>query len=211
MKLTRTLIIAGALSGIFLINGCAPLLVGGTAVTTATVVSDRRTTGAIVNDEILEKRVGHELSEILKLPNHITVTSYNGRVLLSGEVGSAQEKQLAYRTATSSVDVRDVIDELAVMPPVSYPQRMADSMLATKVRTTIIGTKQISLNQMKVVVDRGIVYLMGILTPREAQLAARSAVSVSGVTKVVKCFTVESEEAIYKRLHAFSNKSEKNK
>ena len=73
-------------------------------------------------------------------------------------------------------------------------------MLATKVRSSIIGTKKISLNQMKVDVQRGIVYLMGIVTNDEAKTAAKVAAGVSGVQQVVTCFTIESEAAIKERL-----------
>ena len=86
------------------------------------------------------------------------------------------------------------------MDPSSVATRLADSMLATKVRSTIIATKQISLNQMKVTVERGIVYLMGIVTAAEAETASRTAAEVSGVQQVVACFSVESEEQVRQRL-----------
>lgn len=188
-----------AVSG--LLSGCAPILVGGAAITSATVMTDRRSTGSIVNDEVLEKRVAYEIQQAIGYErHHISVTSYDGKVLLSGEVASEQEKMVAQSVASQSVDVASVLNELAVMDPSSVPTRISDSMLATKVRSTIIATKQISLNQMKVTVERGIVYLMGIVTAVEADTASRTAAEVSGVQQVVACFSVESEEQVRQRL-----------
>lgn len=188
---------------VFLLSGCvaAPLLVGGAAVTTATVVTDRRSTGMIVNDEVLEKRVNYEITQALgKAKHHITVTSYEARVLLTGEVVSMNDRRLAQQAAAASLDVREVINELAVMEPSSMSTRLSDSLLATKVRSAIIGNGSLSLNQMKVTVDRGVVYLMGLVTRQEAQAAAQTAADVSGVQKVVTCFSVETPEEVARRM-----------
>lgn len=186
-----------------LLSGCvaAPLIVGGAAVTTATMVTDRRSTGMIVSDEVIEKRVSYEITQALgKSKHHITVTSYEARVLLTGEVATMNDRRLSQQIAAASLDVREVINELAVMEPSSMSTRLSDSMLATKVRSAIIGNAKTSLNQMKVTVDRGIVYLMGLVTRDEAQLAAQTAAEVSGVQKVVTCFTVESPEEVARRM-----------
>lgn len=197
--------IGALLIGSVILSGCvAPVLVGGAAVTTATVVTDRRTAGAIVSDEVIEQTVYYDikkaLSEQQDKNSHISVTSYDGKVLLSGEVPDHTTKNLVDRTARSSTDVASVVNELAVMPTTSATQRLSDSLLATKVRTALIGTKQVSLNQMKVTVDRGIVYLMGIVTERESRIAAKRVSEVSGVVRVVKLFSVESEAEVAKRL-----------
>lgn len=201
MRFDKRLMLVGVIAVSGLLSGCAPILVGGAAITSATVMTDRRSTGSIVNDEVLEKRVAYEIQQAIGYErHHISVTSYDGKVLLSGEVASEQEKMVAQRVASQSVDVASVLNELAVMDPSSVPTRISDSMLATKVRSTIIATKQISLNQMKVTVERGIVYLMGIVTAVEADTASRTAAEVSGVQQVVACFSVESEEQVRQRL-----------
>ncbi len=187
-----------------LLSGCvmAPLLIGGAAVTTATVVTDRRTAGTIVSDEVIERRVSYEINQALgaNAKSHITVTSYEGRVLLSGEVSSMSDRRVAQQVASVSADVAEVVNELAVMDPTSVTTRLSDSMLAAKVRSAIIGNGQISLNQMKVTVDRGIVYLMGLVTREEAAATAQTAAQVSGVQKVVTCFSIESAEEVARRL-----------
>ena len=201
--ISRAALSATFIPVLLILSGCvaAPLIVGGAAVTTATVVTDRRSTGTIVSDEVIEKRVSYEIDQALgKSKRHITVTSYEGRVLLSGEVATLNDRQVAQQVASVSLDVREVINELAVMDPSSMTTRLSDSMLATKVRSAIIGNSRISLNQMKVTVDRGIVYLMGLVTREEAKLAAQTAAEVSGVQKIVTCFTVESPEEVARRM-----------
>lgn len=200
MTVSKVFVLAAAVATVGL-SGCAPILIGGAAVTSATVITDRRTTGSIVDDEVLEKRVRYEIGEVIgHEKHHVVVTSYEGKVLLTGEVLTAADRQKAHDTAVKSVGVHSVVNELAVMTPATVGAVLSDSMLATKVRSSIIGTKKISLNQMKVDVQRGIVYLMGIVTNDEAKTAAKVAAGVSGVQQVVTCFTIESEAAIKERL-----------
>lgn len=187
-----------------MLAGCvaAPLLVGGAAATTASVVTDRRTAGAIVSDEVVEKRVSYEIEQVLgkEQPHHVTVTAYDGRVLLSGEINSLGNRKAVEQIATASPDVRGVVNELAVMEPSSISTRLSDSLLATRVRTAIVGNGKISLNQMKVVAERGIIYLMGLVTGEEAQIAAQTAAKTSGVQKVITCFTIATREEIEARM-----------
>lgn len=210
MTVSKVFVLAAAVATVGL-SGCAPILIGGAAVTSATVITDRRTTGSIVDDEVLEKRVRYEIGEVIgHEKHHVVVTSYEGKVLLTGEVLTAADRQKAQDTAVKSVGVHSVINELAVMTPATVGAVLSDSMLATKVRSSIIGTKKISLNQMKVDVQRGIVYLMGIVTIDEARTATKVAAGVSGVQQVVICFTIESEAAIKERLKNLeSNNSSK--
>lgn len=175
MTVSKVFVLAAAVATVGL-SGCAPILIGGAAVTSATVITDRRTTGSIVDDEVLEKRVRYEIGEVIgHEKHHVVVTSYEGKVLLTGEVLTAADRQKAQDTAVKSVGVHSVVNELAVMTPATVGAVLSDSMLATKVRSSIIGTKKISLNQMKVDVQRGIVYLMGIVTNDEAKTAAKVA------------------------------------
>lgn len=210
MTVSKVFVLAAAVATVGL-SGCAPILIGGAAVTSGTVITDRRTTGSIVDDEVLEKRVRYEIGEVIgHEKHHVVVTSYEGKVLLTGEVLTAADRQKAQDTAVKSVGVHSVINELAVMTPATVGAVLSDSMLATKVRSSIIGTKKISLNQMKVDVQRGIVYLMGIVTIDEARTATKVAAGVSGVQQVVTCFTIESEAAIKERLKNLeSNNSSK--
>lgn len=203
--LCKTTILAFALAGTAMLSGCivAPVLMGGAAVTTAAVATDRRTTGAIVSDEVIEQRVSYEIEQSIRdEKHHVTVTAYDGRVLLSGEVGTANLRTRIEDIARKNTDVKSVINEVEVMEPSAVSTRLSDSLLATRVRTAIIGDANISLNQMKVVTERGNVYLMGFVTAAEAQTAAQKAADVSGVQKVVKCFTLATEAEIRERMKA---------
>lgn len=203
LTIFRCTVVATVLSAAtLLVSGCiAPLVIGGAAVTTTTVMTDRRTTGTIVSDEVVEKRIAYDVSQALKnKPYHINVTAYEGRVLLAGEATSLEDRRKAEEIAVKSLDVQGVINEIAVMDPSSVSTRLSDTVLATKVRTSIIGNSTISLNQMKVAVERGIVYLMGVVTREEAQTAAQTAAKVSGVQKVVTCFSIATREEIDLRM-----------
>lgn len=187
------------------VSGCAPLVVGGAAVATGTTVStmvDRRSTGAQVNDTVLEKRVAWEISQALGqgVESHITVTAYNGRVLLTGEIQTEQAKQLATETAQKSLDVAGVVNELAVQENAGIMQRMSDSSLATKVRSRMVATDNVYLSQMKIVVERGIVYIMGLVTPQENTLALVTAAKTSGVVRVISYCEIMSAERIQQML-----------
>ena len=210
MTVSKVFVLAAAVATVGL-SGCAPILIGGAAVTSATVITDRRTTGSIVDDEVLEKRVRYEIGEVIgHEKHHVVVTSYEGKVLLTGEVLTAADRQKAQDTAVKSVGVHSVINELAVLTPATVGAVLSDSMLATKVRSSIIGTKKISLNQMKVDVQRGIVYLMGIVTIDEARTATKVAAGDSVVQQVVTSYTIEREAAIKERLKNLeSNNSSK--
>lgn len=190
--------------GVTALSGCVPVLIGGAVGTTAFVTTDRRTTGAQMADEVMEKRIHYEISQAIPNNLHLTVTSYNRRILLTGEVGSESDKLTAQRVAQNSLEVSSVVNELMVGPVSSVAQRMSDSTLAGKVRTQLITTSGVSLNQMKVTVDRGIVYLMGLVTQEEAQKAADIASRVPGTKSVVTAFEVLSTQEVQERLKLLS-------
>ena len=206
MRVKSILLCFSALTlGVTALSGCVPVLIGGAVGTTAFVTTDRRTTGAQMADEVMEKRIHYEISQAIPNNLHLTVTSYNRRVLLTGEVGSESDKLTAQRVAQSSLEVSAVVNELMVGPVTSVSQRMSDSTLAGKVRTQLVTTSGVSLNQMKVTVDRGIVYLMGLVTQQEAQKAANIASRVPGVKSVVTAFQVLTEAEVQERLKLVSN------
>lgn len=203
LKGMRKTWLMGACLSATLLSGCAlaPVVVGGTALTTATVMTDRRTAGTILNDEVLEKRVSYDITQALPHRDlHVTVTAYEGKVLLTGEVPTTADKQRVESTARAVQSVTSVVNELAVAENASVSARLSDSLLATKVRSRILATEKISLNQMKVTVDRGIVYLMGVVSGQEAKTASNVVASVSGVRKVVTVFTVLSDAEIAQRM-----------
>lgn len=195
--------------GVTSMTGCVPVLIGGAVGTTAFVTTDRRTTGAQMADEVMEKRINYEISQAVPKNLHLTVTSYNRRILLTGEVGSEADKLTAQRVAQNSLEVSSVVNELMVGPVSSLSQRMSDSTLAGKVRTQLVATSGVSLNQMKVTVDRGIVYLMGLVTQQEANKAADVASRVQGVKSVVTVFEVLTQQEVQERLKLLTHETPK--
>ena len=180
-------------------TGCAPILAGGAMAGGVSVAVDRRSTGAQVNDGVIENRVSWEISQkIVPEDQHITVTSYNGKVLLTGEVKTELEKKTAGEVASKSLDVSSVVNQLAVQEPVSVGRRMKDSG-----RSRLLTAQGAPYSQMKIICDRGIVYLMGLVTPTEGQIAGEIAAKTDGVKEVVKVFEYQSAAEIKARMDSF--------
>lgn len=169
--------------------GCAPLIVGGAVVGSGLVITDRRTTGTQVEDQSIEFKAAARVRELATL-GRVDVVSYNRIVLLTGEVPAAADRAAVEKAVAAVENVRSVVNELTVGDKPSLAARSNDAVLAGKVVATMIDTKDVQANAYKVVVDRGVVYLMGRVTEREAQRGAEIARSVSGVQKVVRVFEI---------------------
>lgn len=196
------------------LSGCTAVAIGGATYATTTAVGtiiDRRTTGTIVDDELLEKKISYEISNELgkSVNSHITVTCYNRRVLLTGEISSQHAQSIASKVAAESTGVREVINELRVQDNAGIFERMGDSTLATKVRTRIVANQKVELNQMKIAVDRGIVYIIGILTAQENKTACEIAASTSGVVRVVSCAEIVTPEQVQEQMRQLQNNQNK--
>ena len=177
------------------LSACAPLVVGGAVMGTMMAV-DRRTTGTQVEDEGIELRSANRLNEALGDRGHVNVTSFIRQVLLTGEVSSAQDRQRVEQIVLGVENVRSVVNDLAVMPTTSLGQRSNDTFITGKVRASLVDAKDLSANAFKVVTERNIVYMMGRVTPREAQRATEIARGVSGVSKVVRVFETLTEDEL---------------
>jgi osmotically-inducible protein OsmY len=180
--------------------GCAPLIVGVVVAGTAMVATDRRTAGTQVDDQTIQLRVANELStEFGKQPVHINVNSFDRKVLLTGEVPDEAVKTRVGEIVAKSQNVRAVVNELVIAPPSSISDRTADTALATKVRASFVNTREIAFNSIEIVCERGVIYLLGLVTEQEGQIAAIVASKVSGVKQVVKVFDYASKEEIERR------------
>jgi osmotically-inducible protein OsmY len=198
MKLRVQKILLATVVGASLLSGCAPLVVGG-AVVTGMVAVDRRTTGIQVEDQGIELKVANAVSKELGDRVNLNVTSYNRRVLLTGEVRTEADRTRATQLAQSQENVREVINDLAIGAPSSLSQRTKDSVTTGQVKAAFVDAKDLQASAVKVVTERGIVYLMGRVTTREAQRATDIARGIRGVVKVVRVFEDISEEEL-KRL-----------
>jgi osmotically-inducible protein OsmY len=195
LKRLPAVLLAGAALAAAL-AGCAPLLIGGAAVGTALVATDRRTSGAQLEDEGIELRSGSRLREAFGDRAHVNVNSYNRQVLLTGEVPNEQAKQQAEQVITTVPNVKGIVNELAVMGQSSLANRSADVLVTGKVRASLVDASDLQANAFKVVTERGIVYLMGRVTPREADRATQIARTVGGVQRVVRIFEIIGDDEI---------------
>jgi osmotically-inducible protein OsmY len=177
------------------LTACAPLVIGGAAVT-ALVAVDRRTSGTQLEDESIELKTASRIREALGGRVHVNVNSYNRQVLLTGEVPDEATRQTVEQIASRVENVRGLLNELAVAIPSSLTQRSNDLLITGKVKATLVDARDISATAIKVVTERGIVYLMGRVTAREADRATALIRQVGGVQRVVRAFEIISEEEL---------------
>jgi len=177
------------------LQGCIALL-GAGAVAGGMSLNDRRTGGAQVEDEAIELKSGGRLRDAIGDKGHVNVTSYNRIVLLSGEVPSEADKAAAEKAIASLEGVNNVVNELEVGPNSTLSTRSSDTVITTRVKSALIDAKDIQSSAVKVVTERGNVYLMGRVTEREAARAADIARAQPSVLKVVRVFEILSEEQL---------------
>jgi len=193
-RTSASLLVVAAVAAPTLLAGCAPLVVGAAVVGGAMVVTDRRSSGAQVDDEVIEVKANGRMGEALPGDNvRINATSYNRMVLLTGEVPREADKTTAEQVVARIDNVVSVVNELTVGPPNSFNERTKAAYTTTKVKASLVDAKDLFAHSIKVVTHRGVVYLMGRVTEREATRAAEIARGVSGVVKVVKVFEILSE------------------
>ena len=178
------------------LSACVPLMVGGAAVGGAFMATDRRTSGAQLEDEGIELRANIRFGQSMGESAHVNVTSYNRQVLLTGEVPTAADQQKLQDLVLKVENVRSVVNEVAVLGPSSLSQRSSDTLVTGKVKATLVDAKDVQSNVLKVITERGTVYLMGRVSMREANRATELARSVSGVQRVVRVFDILSDEEL---------------
>ena len=172
--------------------GCAGVMVGS-AATSVSMVHDRRTVGTIIDDQSIEFKIYEKLdqNEAIKSQSHINVTSYNNAVLLSGEVPTPAMRQQVEEIARNIEKVKYVHNELMVGPPSTLGSRSSDTWITTKVKSSLLQIDSLpgfDPTRVKVVTERGIVYLFGLLTPAEADAVTSTVRRVGGVQKVIVLF-----------------------
>ena len=175
------------------LQGCVAL-VAGAAVGGAVATADRRTLGAQTEDKAIAVKAETGMSDIIGDAGHVNVNSYNRKVLLTGEVRDDAMKRAVENEVRGIANVDNVINELIVAGPSSYTSRSSDALITSKVKLSLADKKTVSANSFQVVTERGNVYLMGLVTQREGNIAAQVAQGVSGVMRVTKMFEYISEE-----------------
>jgi osmotically-inducible protein OsmY len=192
-----TAVLVGALAVATLVSlqGCIALVAGG-AVAGGLSLNDRRTGGAQIEDQSIELKSGGRIRDAIGDKGHINVTSYNRIALISGEVPADADKAAVEKAVAGIEGVTNVVNELEVGPNSTLSTRSSDTVITGRVKSALIDAKDIQSSAIKVVTERGNVYLMGRVSEREATRAADIARSQPSVLKVVRVFEILSEEQL---------------
>ncbi|SER17425.1 Osmotically-inducible protein OsmY, contains BON domain [Amphritea atlantica] len=184
MKRIAILILAGLLS-----SGCSTVV---SSLKEEPIKEDPtdRTTGSFVDDELIEIKSNVNISKgsVELSSSHVNVTSFNGIVLLTGQVATEESRMEAEQIVSQVRKIRRIHNELTVTSPTSTLTRASDVWITAKIKANMIGDKQVDATQIKVVTENGVVYLMGLVTRAQADNAIRIVRGVNGIQKIVKIF-----------------------
>ncbi|MSQ58950.1 MAG: BON domain-containing protein [Betaproteobacteria bacterium] len=180
--LTSFLALAPALAG------CVPVILAGGATAGYMFAEDRRTSGVYVEDQGIEFKTSSRILDRYGDQVHVNATSFNRVVLLTGEVPSEEVKSALADIVKGIENVRSVQNETAVAGASAMSARANDTYTTSKVKSRLVVTKDLSATHIKVVTENNVVYLMGLVTHREADMASEIARGTSGVLKVVRVF-----------------------
>ncbi len=196
--LAKATLVVSLTSGVALtLGGCALAIVGAAGAGTL-IAMDRRTLGAQTEDREIQVKASSRINDALPPDTaHVNVTVFNRRVLLTGEVPDDASKQKAEAVMRDINNVGSIVNELAIQGASSFSSRASDSYLEGRVKTAMVGEKDLRANYYKVVCERGIVYLMGLVTQDEGAHGADVAAQTPDVEQVVKVFQyIKPEEAV---------------
>ena len=187
----RALIGSSLLGVSLLVSGCGPFLV---AIDSKAIEDNpgKRTFYQRLADASIETKAIvnlHAQDERFDAA-HLVIQSYNGTVLVAGQVADAALRQVANEVIRDIRDVRRIYNELAVAAPSSAMTRASDKWIASKVKAALLAGRRTPGRRTKVVAENGVVYLLGLVTAEEADRIATEASAVSGVQRVVRLFEV---------------------
>jgi osmotically-inducible protein OsmY len=166
------------------LQGCAEALIVGGVAAGVVMAADRRQTEVMFSDQRIEFNAGSRIDDALKGQGHVNVTSYNYTVLLTGEVPTAQAKADAEKVVVDVPNVKTVVNELQIAGTSSAASRSNDAYITSKVKGNFLGNEKFKPTDIKVVTEASVVYLLGLVTREEAEIAR----GTGGVQKVVRVF-----------------------
>lgn len=173
------------------LQGC--IFVAGAAAGAAgiAVVYDHRKIAQIAEDQRISKAIYDKFQADPQLSSpttHIAICTFNNVVLLTGQTTAPSLAQKAEALARDTAGVNRVYNQITIKGPSSSLTRASDSWLTTKIKTQLLATKGLHSGSIKVVSENGNVYLMGVVTHEQADIAVSVAREVSGVQRVIKVF-----------------------
>jgi hypothetical protein len=184
------------------LTGCFPLIVGG-MTETALVLGDRRSVSVVTLDRGIQLEVDSIITQKFQDNVHVNVNVFNQKVLLTGEATTQNLKEQVQNAISPIKNIKNIVNEIQISVPSSTSSRLSDSSLFTLVKAKLITTSDVPTNSIKITVEAGSVYLMGITTELEAKAAATVASkSSSSIKQVVKLFDIISEEEKKKLINA---------
>ncbi|MCD6680613.1 MAG: BON domain-containing protein [Burkholderiaceae bacterium] len=190
-RLRRSLLVGAVLAASLGASGCLPVMATGAAVGTLAAL-DRRTVGAQTEDQAIELKAAAQIRD--RIGSGVSVTSYNRKVLLTGQVANERDKRTAEAIVAELPNVRSIHNELQVSGVPSLSTSAADAAITARVKAAFLEAPDLQANTIKVVTEAGTVYLMGLVSRREADRAAQVASRVAGVQRVVTVFEYITEE-----------------
>ena len=190
------------------LQGCVEMAVGSAVVGTL-AATDRRTFGAQTEDKAILFKGETRVPNVVGNAGHVNVTSFNRKVLLTGEVRDEAMKAAVEREVANIEGVQSIVNDLEIAPVSSFSTRSNDSLITGRVKAAFVDAKDLYANSIKVVTESGTVYMMGRVTQREGQLAADVARGVNGVKRVVKVFEYISEEDLRQMARASDDPGKK--
>lgn len=174
---------------VLLLQGCAAVAVTGIAAGAA-VAADKRTAGTVIEDQSIESKAAHAIHDDKELSEkvHVNVTSYNTSVLVTGEAPTEEMRRRVIEIVRNIPKVSHVYNEITIAAPSSFMSRSSDALITSKVKTKLLASKEVPGMDTKIVTEKGVVYLLGLLTREQADRATRLARTTGGVQKVVRLF-----------------------
>lgn len=176
------------------LSGCIPAaVVAGSSAGSAIVASDKRSMKIMVQDRDMANEALKRISAdpALRKQTHIVIAGFNHVMLMVGQASTEQLRNQAYDLVKTVPNIKRIYNEVTIEPPISKMIQANDSWITTKVKSAMLMEKGLHSGQFKVVTENGVVYLMGLVTPKQADLAAQAASEIAGVQKVVKLFEYE--------------------
>lgn len=192
-KFKLSLAAAALITALPLLQGCVPAVIAGGAAAGVMSAYDRRSTGVQTDDETTEWKAAQHVPEKYKAFSHLNFTSYNRRVLITGEVPNEEAKAAISEQTRQLEGVKEVFNEVNIASPSSFGNRSNDSYITSKLKARLVDSNQLSANHIKVVTENGVAYLMGIVNDREAKVAVAIARTTDGVRRVVNIMEVVTE------------------
>jgi len=154
------------------------------------IAHDRRTLGAIIDDQAIEMKAGAAVvgNHGLKTTAHVNVTSMNGIVLITGETATTEARDQVLAQVREINGVRRIYNEMRIAEPSTLGARSRDSLITSAVKSRLLVTHGVHPSRIKVITEDSVVYLMGLVTQAEGERAAEQAATIDGVARVVKIF-----------------------